>query len=150
MYAALLAILVVVLVLRQFWGSSGPGEGFEGADWGQRRHGLRGGGGRGASFALLADEFPFVGGDNRVPAVQYSDVWWRYPVFRTGSYAQITNNIQWVNSPENGQAMPSDFCGAFYGQRQQPHSNYTYPLPPVPDGPGVRVGYFRGGAAPPL
>jgi hypothetical protein len=94
-------------------------------------------------YVLLGSSFPFIGGANKVPDISYADVWWKYPVFRTGSYDQITNNIEWINSPENGQAMPVDFCDAFYGKRKQPHSNYFVPSPPVPDGSTARVGYFR-------
>ena len=147
--------LLLFAVVFLFVSTSGGVEGFEGRGAiGRRRREMGriasppheyalGPGSAEGAYALLGDVFPFIGGDNAVPDVEYQDVWWKYPVFQVGSYAQITNNLRSIKNPEDGQAMPSDFCGAFYGDRRQPESNYVLPLPPVPPGPGPRVGYFR-------
>lgn len=73
-----------------------------------------------------------------------SQIWWHYPTFRVGSYAQITNNLKYMNNPDIARCTPDDFCGVFYHKRIQPNSNYVYPLPPVPlsNPTQTRVNYF--------
>lgn len=72
------------------------------------------------------------------------DMWWRYPIFKVGSYKQMTNNIRYPNNPDNGTCMPADVCFALYDNNQEA-SNIVEPLPPVPNCPqsGARVGYTR-------
>lgn len=70
------------------------------------------------------------------------DIWWHYPIFRVGSYKQITNNIKYPNNPDDGTCMPASMCGALYKEKQE-HSNYTVPLPPVAENcSGTRVNYY--------
>ena len=90
---------------------------------------------------LVYKSFPYTGNKN-VSNNTASDVWWHYPVFKVGSYAQITNNLKHQRNPDNGTCVRSDFCGALYKDNQK-GTNYIVPLPPVPNGEGIRVGYFR-------
>jgi hypothetical protein len=90
---------------------------------------------------LVYEEYPYTGSKN-VSNNNASDVWWHYPIFTEGSYAQITNNLRYQRNPDNGICVGSEFCGTLYKDNQQ-ETNYTYPLPPVADGEGLRVGYFR-------
>ena len=73
-----------------------------------------------------------------------TNIWWHYPVFRVGSYQQITNNIRYPNNPDQGRCTPAEFCGALYKEKQL-KKNTVKVLPAVPecqDG-SVRVGYTR-------
>jgi hypothetical protein len=70
-----------------------------------------------------------------------SKIWWHYPIFKVGSYAQITNNIKYPNNPDEGTCMPASLCGTFYKEKQL-KSNYVYPLPPVNENGNTRIGYF--------
>ena len=79
---------------------------------------------------------------NGVSADNYSDIWWNYPIFKVGSFKQITNNLRYFKNPDEGTCTRAEFCGAFY--KDKPHkSNEIHPLGPVPGGNGLRVGYFR-------
>lgn len=89
---------------------------------------------------LVQDTFPITG-INSVSDKQASNVWWQYPIFKVGSYDQITNNIRYPRNTDTGRCMPEDFCDAFYKPRQN-KSNYVTPLPPVNPNCGTRVGYF--------
>ena len=70
------------------------------------------------------------------------DIWWHYPIFRVGSYKQITNNIKYPNNPDDGTCMPASMCGALYKEKQI-YSNYSEPLPPAAENcAGTRVNYY--------
>lgn len=70
------------------------------------------------------------------------DIWREYPVFSLPSFEQITNNLRYYKTPDDGTCTPPMFCNAFYKNKKVP-SNKVYPLPQVANGPGARVGYFR-------
>lgn len=70
----------------------------------------------------------------------YNQIWWHYPVFKLGSYKQITNNLKYYDNPDNGTCVRADFCGALYKNKKDNKTNITLPLPPVEQ--GLRVGYF--------
>jgi hypothetical protein len=89
---------------------------------------------------LVQDSFPLTG-INSVSDKQASKVWWQYPIFKVGSYAQITNNIRYPRNVDTGRCMPEDFCDALYKPRKN-KTNYVKPLPPVNPDCGTRVGYF--------
>jgi hypothetical protein len=95
----------------------------------------------GEARPLLADDFPITGytGVSRDSA---SGIWWKYPVFKA-SRRQLTNNLKHVYNPDNGTCSRSEFCGAVYHDKDDVPTNIVRPLPPVPAGSGVRVGYFR-------
>jgi hypothetical protein len=68
-------------------------------------------------------------------------VWWHYPIFKLGSYAQITNNLKYYNNPDIGRCTPTEFCGSIYKNKKN-NSNYIQPLPPIDPSCGTRIGYF--------
>lgn len=91
---------------------------------------------------LLEGDYPLTG-RNGVSNNSAASIWWHYPIFKVGSYAQITNNIKYPNNPDDGQCMPAEFCGAIYKEKPNMPSNYVEPLPPVPDSQGARVNYYN-------
>lgn len=91
---------------------------------------------------LLADTYPYTG-TKTVSTNNYQDIWWKYPVFRVGSYAQITNNLKYWENPDDGECIRADFCGALY-ENKKIRSNLSEPLPPVEFSPNeVRVNYYN-------
>lgn len=73
------------------------------------------------------------------------NIWWHYPVFEVGSYAQITNNIKYPNNPDEGTCMPASMCQTLYKNKKS-SSNYVYGLPPVntnTNTSAVRVNYYN-------
>lgn len=91
---------------------------------------------------LLSDSFPSTNNKN-VSSYQEQMMWWHYPVFKVGSYEQITNNLKYPNNPDVGQCMPADFCGTLY-KEYQPQLNEAQVLPPVTRScNGTRVNYFN-------
>jgi len=89
---------------------------------------------------LLQDTYP-RSNLNGLSNKTASNIWWRYPTFQLGSYDQITNNIRYSNSPDNGRCTPASMCDALYTEKQL-HSNYSKILPPVNPDCGTRVNYF--------
>jgi len=72
-----------------------------------------------------------------------SNIWWHSPIFKVGSYDQITNNIRYSNNPDTGTCMPASMCGALYHEKQL-KSNYSLTLPPVQvNGNETRIGYYN-------
>lgn len=71
-----------------------------------------------------------------------SEIWKEFPVFSLPSFEQITNNLRYVKNPDDGTCTPPMFCNTFYKNIHN-KSNVVCQLPPVPNGPGARVGYFR-------
>ena len=92
------------------------------------------------NIALLNKEYPVIH-TNMVSDKNYSDIWWEYPIFSEGSYAQITNNIRYPNNPDNGTAISAEFSNAFYKNKKH-KTNYSTPLGPAPLD-GMRVGYYK-------
>jgi hypothetical protein len=89
---------------------------------------------------LLQDSFPITG-RNGVSHDEASKIWWHYPIFEVGSYAQVTNNLKYSNNPDTGRCMPADVCGTLY-KEYQTQSNYVTPLPPVKPECGTRINYY--------
>ena len=90
----------------------------------------------------ILNDYPLIN-KNETSTNNYNQIWWHYPVFKLGSYKQITNNLKYYDNPDNGTCSPADFCGALYKNKKDTNTNITLPLPQVQEGPGVRVGYFR-------
>ena len=90
--------------------------------------------------ALVQDIYPITG-RNGITNNQASNIWWHYPTFKLGSYAQITNNIRYSNNPDIGNCMPASMCGSLYKEKHL-RGNYVHPLPPVNNNCGTRIGYF--------
>jgi len=89
----------------------------------------------------ILDSFPLTGRKD-VSNNNYKDIWWEYPEFSKSSYEQITNNLRYVNNPDNGTCIRADMCGALYKKKKN-KSNIVNPLPPAEEGPGARVNYYR-------
>jgi hypothetical protein len=89
---------------------------------------------------LVQDSYPIIN-KNTVSKDTANKMWWHYPTFEVGSYDQITNNIRYSNNPDVGRCTPAEFCAALYKEKQL-KSNYTYPLPPISQINGTRIGYF--------
>ena len=132
----LLAILVIIIAVPLFFQSFKMIENYSNYNLG----GANGPYPEAENNVLVQDVFPITG-INSVSDKQASNVWWQYPVFKVGSYAQITNNIRYPRNVDTGRCMPEDFCDALYKPRQN-KTNYVTPLPPVNPDCGTRVGYF--------
>ena len=89
---------------------------------------------------LVQDTYPPIG-KNELSNDTASDIWSYYPVFKLGSYDQITNNIRYPSNPDEGTCMPASMCGALYHDKVI-GNNYVKPLPPINPECGNRVGYF--------
>ena len=89
---------------------------------------------------LVQNSYPRIN-KNGISNNTSNDIWWHYPIFKLGSYAQITNNIRYPNNPDEGTCMPTSMCGALYHEKQE-RTNYVKPLPPINPTCGTRVGYF--------
>lgn len=117
----------------------------------------------GGSYPKSEDEYLVQDSYKRIKEIGISnngsnDIWWNFPIFQLGSYAQITNNIRYPDNPDEGTCMPASMCGALYQPKEilgphdygvnendgplQLNSNYVKPLPPVDPNTGTRVGYF--------
>lgn len=90
---------------------------------------------------LVQDTYPAIGG-NQVSKENAYNMWWHYPTFKLGSYAQITNNIRYSNNPDVARCTPADMCYALYKDKYI-GTNYVTQLPPVNPNGGRRVGYFN-------
>ena len=89
----------------------------------------------------LLDSFPSTG-EKYVNENTYNNIWWHFPVFTVGSYEQITNNLRYRRNPDDGKCITADFCRVLYDSVKNT-PNEIYPLPPVPDGPGTRINYYK-------
>ena len=91
---------------------------------------------------LLAASYPFTG-RKQVSSNSYNNIWWNYPIFKVGSFAQVTNNLRYRRNPDDGVCIRADMCGALYKDNQL-QSNIATPLPPAPavTAESVRVGYY--------
>ena len=90
----------------------------------------------------ILNNYPLIN-KNKTSNNNYSDIWWKYPIFKLGSYKQITNNLKYNYNPDDGTCIRADFCGAIYHNNINIKSNIITELPPVEEGLGARVGYFR-------
>lgn len=89
---------------------------------------------------LLEDSYPLTG-RNGISNNSATNIWWHKPIFKVGSYEQITNNIRYSNNPDVGSCMPASMCGTLYKEKQL-KTNYIKQLPPMNPESGTRVGYF--------
>lgn len=89
---------------------------------------------------LLEDTYPTIK-KNIISNNNANNIWWHYPIFKLGSYAQITNNIKFVNNPDIGSCTPASMCGALYDKKNI-KSNYIKPLPVLNPTNKTRIGYF--------
>jgi len=90
---------------------------------------------------LVQDTYPRIEGNQLSNNTSY-DIWWHYPVFKLGSYAQITNNFRYQNNPDEGTCMPASMCGALYKDKKLGPKTVEL-LKPVNPNCGTRVGFFN-------
>ena len=89
---------------------------------------------------LIQDIYPKID-KNQLSNNTSNDIWWHYPIFKLGSYDQITNNIKYPNNPDEGTCMPSSMCNTLYYNKNL-GSNYIKQLPPINSINKTRIGYF--------
>lgn len=89
---------------------------------------------------LVQDTYPFIG-KNQLSDNTSNDIWKEYPIFKLGSYEQITNNIRYPDNPDDGTCMPASMCGALY-RNKNIHTNIVTSLPPVKID-GTRINYYN-------
>jgi hypothetical protein len=70
-------------------------------------------------------------------------LYYYFPIFEVGSYAQTTNNIRYPANPDDGQCRPAEVCGALYGNQTSPQPKDNIVLPPVSDSEWSRVNYYN-------
>jgi len=90
---------------------------------------------------LLGDSFPITH-KNGVSEFQEQKMWWHYPIFKVGSFAQHTNNLKYPNNPDNGTSTAAEFSGTLY-KEYQAQTNVATVLPPVPITRAARVNYYN-------
>ena len=99
-------------------------------------------GGVNASQEILLQNSYLPTGNKEISKNDAYNIWWHYPVFQVGSYAQITNNIKYPNNPDEGTCMPASMCQTLYNNKQT--SNYAHILLPVKeDANSIRVNYYN-------
>jgi len=85
-------------------------------------------------YALL-DSYPVIGKLNE----NTTNLWKTYPIYTLPTLNKTTNNIRYPISPDDGTCSPLEFCGAFYGNKNQTPNNCIESNDPCN---GVRVGWF--------
>jgi hypothetical protein len=98
-------------------------------------------------YPLTVDKPPLydtyeLKGSNIITSNGSAHNWKEYPVFALGSFKQITNNLRFRKSPDDGTASTGDFSDAIYNTKTV-KTNIIEPLPPVDENDGARVGYYR-------
>jgi len=83
-----------------------------------------------------------ISGKNGVTRDQGSKIWWHYPIFKVGSFKQLTNNLRHYKNPDTGNCMAAEFCGTLY-KNKKVESNIIRQLPPVEPSYGARVNYYN-------
>lgn len=84
--------------------------------------------------------YPTLDPTGKLGTKDSNQLWWHYPTFKVGSYAQITNNIRYPNNPDVGQCQPISMCNVLYGDKQEKKNDYEASTPPEPG--KVRVNFY--------
>ena len=92
------------------------------------------------STVLLEDSYPITQ-KNGVSNKGENQTWKHYPIFKVGSYLQVTNNFKYQRNPDIANCIPDEFCGTLYKNKQL-ESNVIKQLPPVNDNDGRRINFF--------
>jgi hypothetical protein len=79
---------------------------------------------------ILKDVYP-INDDKVIGDNTEHTIWKNYPIVEVGSYAQVTNNMRYQKSPDNGTCTPAEFCGSFYHDSHDTQSNIAKPFLPV-------------------
>jgi hypothetical protein len=91
---------------------------------------------------LLKNDFPLTKNQN-LTTNSASDVWKDKPVFKLGSFSQITNNLKYFRNPDIGDCSPEEFCGSLYKDKNHPRNTADW-LTPVSTAPSeIRVNYYN-------
>ena len=91
---------------------------------------------------LLQNSYPLTG-NKEISNNDAYNIWWHYPVFKVGSYAQITNNMKYPNNPDQGTCMPASMCQTLYKDKQN-QSNIVNALPPIhTESNEIRINYYN-------
>jgi hypothetical protein len=99
-------------------------------------------GGVNASQELLLQNSYTPTGNKEISKNDAYNIWWHYPVFEVGSYAQITNNMKYPINPDDGTCMPASMCQTLYKNKKT--SNHAHILLPVQENiNAVRVNYYN-------
>jgi len=92
------------------------------------------------STVLLQDSYPITR-KNGVSNKNVNQTWTHYPIFKLGSYLQVTNNFKHQRNPDIANCISNEFCGTLYKNKQL-ESNIINQLPPVNDNNGRRINFF--------
>jgi hypothetical protein len=91
---------------------------------------------------LLQNSYPLTE-NKEISNKNAFNIWWHYPVFQVGSYAQITNNLKYTNNPDDGTCMPASMCQTLYKNKQK-QSNIVNALPPIhTESNQIRINYYN-------
>jgi len=91
---------------------------------------------------LLNHDYPLTKKQN-LSNNNASNVWKDYPVFKLGSFEQITNNLKYFRNPDIGICSPEIFCGSLYKDKSHPKNTSKW-LPPVNSKSSqARVNYYN-------
>ena len=91
---------------------------------------------------LLANDFPLTEHQNYTNNSS-SNLWTDYPVFKVGSFDQITNNLRYFRNPDIGTCTPEIFCGSLYKDKPHKHNTAKWLQPVSIDSSKVRVNYYN-------
>jgi hypothetical protein len=91
---------------------------------------------------LLKNEFPTIK-NPKISNKNYDDFWWRYPELKFSNYEQLTNNIKYVNNPDQATAIPAEFNFLFYKNIHNKSNKICVPSPVKTKKGQVRIGYFN-------
>ena len=97
-----------------------------------------------ATNVIIQDEYDITG-KYGVMGIDSIDVYKQYPIYKVGSFTQMTNNIRYPVNVDTGRCMPVEFCDTLYKPDKSLRSkNIQYPLDPAPIAPAgyKRVNYY--------
>lgn len=90
------------------------------------------------SSGHLLQYYPNLDPTGKLGDKDASQLWQEYPIFKVGSYDQMTNNIRYPKNPDVGQCRPESMCNVLYGDRVE----QAMPAFP-PSEEKVRVGFYN-------
>jgi hypothetical protein len=76
----------------------------------------------------LLDYYPNLDPTGKLGDKDASQLWQEYPIFRVGSYDQVTNNIRYPVNPDVGQCRPESICNVMYGDRETKVPEFHLPV----------------------
>ena len=91
---------------------------------------------------LLNNDFPLTKSQN-ITSNDAADVWKDYPVFKLGSFEQITNNLKYFRNPDIGICTPEEFCGSLYKDKKHKKNTAQWLKPITTSCSEIRVNYYN-------